>query len=272
MEPTNTDRDESPPLWYVRSGLGVRGPFKEEIIARFVRSEHLDRTHELSCDRTTWRPITELYPMAAPAPHRRHSDESLALRAVDVDRGIGGQPSRFRQGFSVAMLFGALLVIGLGLTHQGEAVAINCTADAAPSVNYTQCALEGRRFDGADLRTATLRSAALSGTSFLGAKLGGADLAFATLRGSDLSHADLAAVSAVGADLQKADLRFADLRHADLSHADLRGADLKGADLTATRFDHALWGRGLRCLPDSIGACSLPEGAQRQITDLKTDS
>ena len=64
----------------------------------------------------------------------------------------------------------------------------------------------------------------------------------------------------LGADLRDAqlinvDLSGANLRYADLRQANLTGAHLQGADLTGARLDGAIWVDGRRCADGSEGQC-----------------
>ncbi len=93
-------------------------------------------------------------------------------------------------------------------------------------------AINGCRFERADLREARLPHASLRGAKLTGAALAGATLTECDLCECDLRGADLTGVSAAGVRLIRADLTGATLAGARLVQALLRNATVEGADLS----------------------------------------
>ncbi|MBI5460578.1 MAG: pentapeptide repeat-containing protein [Gammaproteobacteria bacterium] len=131
----------------------------------------------------------------------------------------------------------------------------DCSAPAAPQVNWNNCKMPGLEAEQANLRAAQARNMDLTNARLVGANLIGSDLAYTLLSLADLRHADLSNARMTGAGLRGADLRGARLAGADLSYADLREAHLDGAVLAETRFDSAIWIDGRTCKAGSVGRC-----------------
>ncbi len=131
----------------------------------------------------------------------------------------------------------------------------DCSAPAAPQVNWNNCKMPGLEAEQANLRAAQARNMDLTGARLVGANFIGSDLAYTLLNLADLRHADLSNARMTGAGLRAADLRGTRLAGADLSFADLREARLDGAVLTETRFDNAIWIDGRTCKAGSVGRC-----------------
>lgn len=91
-------------------------------------------------------------------------------------------------------------------------------------------ALNGIKFERAELSQANFRDARLNRANFRQAVLLDTDFQGARLYKANLYNAFL-----ISANLRNARLQDADLRKADLRNADLRNADLRGVDLTQTK-------------------------------------
>jgi len=194
---------------------------------------------------------------------REEPDVVVRHRRVKTDLIEIGRQRRFPLSGVLVMGLGVLLAMGSGL-YLGAPPAIpdpECYRSPAPQVNWRNCILDGLRAESADMQDALLNNAILRGARFSGARFNRADLKYANLTGSDLSYAYFRQASMKGVGLRNADLSYADLSGADLSFADLTGANLGGANLDQTRFGHAIWMDGRKCLPGSIGGCRVTDDA-----------
>lgn len=184
---------------------------------------------------------------------RIHRERRAALR-----QGESEKKKRRQQTFLTIVLLvvcaGVLGLVFISTPRQTDG-AIDCGADPAPGVNWSNCNLQAAAFDGADLSRAHIRNANLANASFYRATLTGADLAYTNLALANLRMTDMAQVIMTGATLRGADLRGADLRGADLSYADLQGAQLAGVSLEGARLDKAVWIDGTLCARESVSGC-----------------
>jgi hypothetical protein len=128
--------------------------------------------------------------------------------------------------------------------------AADCTAPAAPGVNWAGCERTNAALAGAQLR-----SARLAGARLAGADLRRADLSYADLAGTSLAGARLSEARLFGTTLTGADLSSAAMEGADLGFADLRNARIEGARFDRARLGNTLWIDGRRCAPTSVGRC-----------------
>ena len=117
----------------------------------------------------------------------------------------------------------------------------DCSAPAAPGVNWYGCSLYLRDFSGANLAGADLRGGQFYGSNFTNANLTGADLRGGQFYGSNFTNAKLDSVNASGSVMYGSDFRGADLSGGNFANASLYvscmlttnfgGANLSGADL-----------------------------------------
>ncbi len=150
-----------------------------------------------------------------------------------------------------------ILAVGSGF-YLGAPESIpdpDCSAEAAPGVNWRNCRLDGIQLDAAELDHALLNNGMIRRAKLSGSKLNDSDLQYVDLSESDLSYAELKRAAMKGATLRNTDLSYADLTGADLSFTDLTGANLGGAKLQQVRLDNAIWINGALCLPGSLGSC-----------------
>jgi hypothetical protein len=133
----------------------------------------------------------------------------------------------------------------------------DCSSQPRPHVNWSNCMMDGARLDDRDLAGAMLYSTSLTGANLRHSILRSANLSYAALSISNLEGADLRQATLLGANLRRARLGNALLDQADLSYADLTGADLTGASLADAKLGNAIWVDGKRCLPRSVGRCSV---------------
>lgn len=155
----------------------------------------------------------------------------------------------------VLVIAGALLMLALNYTPPPSEPAPDCAAAPAPGVNWSNCALQGARFDHSNLQQALIRNADLSGSNLWSANLQGADLAFTNLSLANLQNANLQNTQLMGTKLNSSDLTGADLRGADLSYADLSGANLADVSLDGAKLDQTVWIDKNICARGSVGQC-----------------
>ncbi|PCJ71927.1 MAG: hypothetical protein COA62_05045 [Rhodobiaceae bacterium] len=142
----------------------------------------------------------------------------------------------------------------------------DCSAPAAPLVDWSRCFLEESDFSNTDLTGASLldtrfQRANLAGSIFDEARAQGAKFVAANLMGTSFKEADLRDADMTKANLEGADLSGARLRRTRLFRANLRGANFTGAhfdrtDLLNADVSGATWTDGIRvCAEGSIGRC-----------------
>lgn len=150
----------------------------------------------------------------------------------------------------------AIVLAGLSLFLSGTASAANCSASAAPGVDWTDCAKKVIILSGSDLNGATLvgvdfTSTDLRDTNLMAANLEKATLVRASLAGSKAEGAKFDRIEAyrtnfsgmraqgatfASAEMQRSNFTDAVLVNVDFTKAELGRADFTGADITGTRF------------------------------------
>lgn len=161
----------------------------------------------------------------------------------------------FLQLLIVVILVATAVYFSFNFTPQLASTEPQCTAPAAPGINWAHCHKAGLQALNKDLAGAVLTSAKLNGANLSGSNLAGANLDYADLSLSRLRQVNFTDASLKGASLQNADLSRANLTNADLSYTDLTNAKLAGVRLTGSRLDNTIWVDGRKCLPGSIGKC-----------------
>jgi hypothetical protein len=157
--------------------------------------------------------------------------------------------------FLALILVAGIIIAGFLFKPRSGGSTPDCSAAAAPQVNWSNCRKEETDLGGVNMQQALLRNVRLTGSNLSGANLSASDLAYADLVGVDLSNSDLSGATMKGATARKADLRSAKLIGADLSYADLSDAVVAGADFSNAIFDDAIWVDGRTCARGSVGAC-----------------
>jgi hypothetical protein len=183
--------------------------------------------------------------------HRLLAEEVNAARRRESLARLGALPT-------LLILLVALLLVGLFFwlsPPAPEQADVNCSAPAAPGVNWSYCHKEAARLAGVDLSGAVLANARLTAADLQGALLVAADLRYANLSATRLDAARLGGADLTGAVLISASLSGTDLRGADLSFANLEGANVAGADLSGARLHKTIWTDGRLCAPGSVGIC-----------------
>ena len=105
----------------------------------------------------------------------------------------------------------------------------DCTAPAAPGVDWRNC----------DKSLVDLTFADLTGANLSGANLTDASLDSANLTNANLTNANLSGIFAPDADLSSANLSTANLSTANLTYANLSGATLTNANLNSASLGFA---------------------------------
>lgn len=262
-------------LWYVRDAAGIRGPFPEPMICRFIVLGRLRQDDEVSLDRSFWSPAGEV-PELSRALHElleahgatgdaQWSEEraKAALRWLDERKAPdhrGHQPAQ-------APYDHPDLRSGQERRQVPETVEQHVYREWRGEFE-ARLRHYGQRYGRA---AAWLAGAGLMAVLLLlmlepvhpvkvGLQLGKVDCALPPAQGvrwsgcnkdgAGLAGTDLRAAELVGTSLRQASLADADLSGANLLHADLAGADLSGA-----RLGQAVWVDGRICAADSIGRC-----------------
>jgi hypothetical protein len=159
-------------------------------------------------------------------------------------------------GVLVIILIVTAFAAGMWLfPAETQRAEIDCKAQPAPGVNWSNCAMQGVQLAGQVLDGAVLTNANITAANLQNARLRQADLAYITGGIANFSAANLQQANLLGATLRGAKLRNADLRGANLAYANLLEADLTGAQLDGARLDKTVWIDGQVCQPGSVGEC-----------------
>ena len=169
---------------------------------------------------------------------------------------VSGSPNGF---LPKATLAAAAVGAFLAFLPAIASAAPNCSASAAPGVDWTDCdkkiiVLSGSDFSGAILVGADFTSTDLRDTNLMTANLEKAALVRASLAGSQAAGAkfdrieayrtNFSGINAKGAtfasaEMQRSNFTNAVLVDADFTKADLARADFTGADITGAKFAFA---------------------------------
>lgn len=145
------------------------------------------------------------------------------------------------------------------LACQDAIAAHNCSADAAPGVNWHECdkkliILKGRDLSGANLFGVDFTSTDLRNSNLIGANLEKATLVRASLAGStakdarfdrieayraDFSHMDAQGAVFASAEMQRSNFQGARLNNVSFAKAELGRAQFHDADLSGISFSFA---------------------------------
>lgn len=261
-------------LWYVRDAQGVRGPFPEPLVCRYLLLGRFRRSDQVSLDGSYWREIAavpelqqalrQLLEAHGVPGDARWSEEraQAALRWLDErkapdprhaaaggeahgdERRSGDERRRTpepQEQLVYRELRGTALARLRGYRERYGRIAAGL-ALAGLAVLALLLWYEPVRPVPVNLQLGQVDCAAPAGQ---GVRWSGCRKDGAQLAGADLRKAEL-----VGTLLRQASLAGSDLRGANLLHADLAGADLVGA-----RLDQAVWVDGRICAAGSLGRC-----------------
>ena len=282
-------------LWYTRHHGTIRGPFTGSVITNDVIIGRLTMSDEVSPDLKNWQiilSVTELHPLNLSNDldkAKRHLDERdgfdrrlqstseahAAKRRVKDRRSNDDKFDIYRRQLRTRLMlkfrqqkpllfwpliatFTTLTIIVLLALIFPKKLPVSladCSAPAAPEVNWSNCLKPRLDLQSKDLTNSQLRNSQLIGSNFMNATFTGSDLAYADLRFTNLNYTQLQNTILLGSNLKNADLSYADLTNADLSYTDLTNANLGGSKLDNVRFGNAIWIDGQLCAPQSIGQC-----------------
>lgn len=156
------------------------------------------------------------------------------------------------RSFRVVQILGATVLGACAalFAPAGQAWAANCGSDAAPGVDWSNCAKKMLLLAGSDLSGANLSDGDFTSTDFRDTNLAGANLEKATLVRASLAgaHADKAKFTRIeayrstfaGVSAQGASFANAELERTDFTGANLTGADFQKAELGRAVFDKAV--------------------------------
>lgn len=149
-----------------------------------------------------------------------------------------------------ALRAAVLGVSALVLAPAGQALAASCGSEAAPGIDWSNCAKKMLLLAGSDLSGANLSDADFTSTDFRDTNLTGANLEKATLVRASLAgaRADKASFTRIeayrssfaGVSAQGASFANAELERTDFTGANLTGADFQKAELGRAVFDKAV--------------------------------
>lgn len=263
-------------LWFVRDPTGVRGPYPEALVCRYMVLGRLDQRDEVSLDGHTWRQAGEVPELAktlkvllslpdgiasedpqwseerakaavrwlddrkSPDPRGKHVPESMDYAEMRSGNERRQTPETVDQRVHREFQAEASSRAPRGEQSYGKIVAIVLTLIALAVVGMS-FSWPGKTFK-IGLNVAAVDCEALPAR---GVRWGQCIKDGELLVGADLRDAEL-----VGTSLKNANLGYADLAGANLLRADLAGANLAGASLSA-----AIWVDGRVCAENSVGRC-----------------
>lgn len=281
--------------WFIRKKGEISGPFNASIITKHLQLGRLSMNDEVSADSEHWLPLSK-QPALHPARQdghkaRRFLDERTGLdrrsnqrvppvearkrrgdrRSPEAEEEVSRRALRrylmqqylqrrekmFWPLLTTFLLLLSLMIMAMLFPSKIPVPMPNCSASAAPGVNWNNCMKPDLALSGADLSGASFRNSQMAGADLMNTLLPRADLAYANLQQANLSYSSLNNASLFGSNLTEADLSYADLSGADLAYADLSDAKLGGAELKGARLDKAIWFDGRQCAEGSVGECLL---------------
>lgn len=164
-----------------------------------------------------------------------------------MQRRLGSFVKARRAGRAIGFV-GVLALAGLPIA--APAMAADCKASPAASVDWQDCNKSRLMISGSALEGANMTSADLSYTDLRNSNLGGAKFEKATLfraalDGSKADKADFSRIEGyrttfAGASAQGASFLSAELQRADFTGANLTGADFQKAELGRANFADAV--------------------------------
>ena len=284
--------------WFLKRGDKIQGPFPNQLIGSYLILGRMSLETLVSQDQTHWAPVKNyraLVPDVVLNAHTPEGAKALRLariredertaaaanpvdtpdeRRVDEDHIVKlhrqlrddilhrykKQPDINIQKIAVGLLVVVVVILAFVINRSEQDLqGADCSAPAAPGVNWSSCNKQGQTLAGQDLSGARFTGTRFNGVDLTRSHLSGTDFSYANLSQAELSQSNLSNAILRGANLRKANLQSADLRGADLSYTELEDARLDGALLKGAHFDHAIWVNGAQCLPGSTGACLLPK-------------
>ena len=172
-------------------------------------------------------------------------------------------PERSVMGLVIALV---LLVVGAyaGFTLIPPTVqSADCTASAAPGINWNHCQLSGVQILNQDFSQASMNSTNLQNANLFGGVFNDAEMSYANLSQANLRYASLLNTKLKGANLRQSALANASFANVDLSYANLTGANLDNASFNNVKLDNAIWIDGRLCEAGSVDTCRFQNSSTR---------
>ena len=188
--------------------------------------------------------------------YREHREEVVAQLKKTSDRNMW-------MGLAIALL---LLIIGAyaGFTLlPAEPPSADCTAVAAPGVNWNHCQLSGVQILNQDFSKANMNSTNLQNANLFGGVFNETDLSYANLNQVNLRYAMLHNTKLKGASLRRSALTNASIANADLSYANLTDANIENTSFNNVKLDNAIWIDGRTCAKGSIDTCEFQNSSTK---------
>ncbi len=275
----NDRTEKTAPEWHLRLGERTYGPFPQRLVSRFILQGRILAGDELSRDGREWQParsLRALFPEEMARLNPKHAAQILGQAAAGgadpppvrhrVEGDAAGNPSGTTQSpgafrhyaprTAVALVvLGALVAAVAYLGTERRDDQPDCSAPAAPGVNWRNCRKVALTLRGTSLTEANLQNGRFPQGDFRSADLNRANLGFADLSGVRLERASLKGANLKGANLRESDLAEADLTGADLSYADLSGARVAGVNWTQVNLSKTIWTDGTVCPEGAVGTC-----------------
>jgi len=179
--------------------------------------------------------------------YREHREGVVAELKKTPERGV--------MGLVFALL---LLLVGAyaGFTLIPPSVqSADCTAIAAPGVNWNNCQLPGVQILNQDFTSANMNSTNLQNANLFGGVFRDTEMSYANLSQANLQYAKLEGTKLKGANLRRSTLGNASLVNVDMSYANLTDAKLDNVSFNNVKLDNAIWIDGQLCAPGSIDHC-----------------
>lgn len=263
-------------LWFVRDSVGVRGPYPEALVCRYLVLGRLDKHDEVSLDGHTWRQAGEVpelaktlkvllnVPVGAASEDPQWSEEraKAAVRWLDDRKSPDPRGTHMPEGMEYAEMRS-------GNERRQGPETVDQLVHREFQSEATSRTLRGEQSYGKIVAIVlTLLVLAVVAMSFswpgktfkIGLNVAAVDCEALPARGVRWGQCIKDGELLVGADLRDSELVGASLKYANLSYADLSGAnllnaDLTGANLTGTNFTGAIWVDGRFCPKNSVGRC-----------------
>ena len=187
--------------------------------------------------------------------YREHREEVVAELKHPPERSI--------MGLVFALV---LLLVGAyaGFTLIPPTVqSADCTAAAAPGVNWNHCQLPGVQILNQDFSRASMNSTNLQNANLFGGVFKDTEMSYANLSQANLRYTNIMNTRLKGANLRLSALGNASLINVDLSYANLTGAKIENASFNNVKLDNAIWIDGQKCAPGSIDQCQPQNSSTR---------
>ena len=202
------------------------------------------------------------------AGDRRQQEEEALQKHRDIREALKQEKRSNAPLWLLAIV--AVLMMGLysysfvtvDPVEQAQNKVIDCSAAAAPQVDWQQCDKNGVYLKTKDLSGGNFRNTLFEQAYLFESRFDNANMGYANLQQANLTAASMVNTNLVGANLSNIQGQELDLRGANLAYANLRDADLTNANIDNANFEYATWIDGRQCWRGSIGGCLLPEKKQ----------